>query len=496
MEREVFSWVLPVTIGISLVVALVIWLSSNTKSRWAHNWLVIISAVIKLGLVLSLLPGIWEGKVFTCKLFLFVPRIELAFRADGLGFLFAIIASFFWLVTAIYSTEYMEKEKSLPRYWIFLSLCMGSTMGIAFAANLFTMFIFYETLTVCTYPLIIHEQSPEALQAGRKYIIYSLGGGATLMISLATTYFLSGNLNLGQRGILPATSSTTTLYFLFIAFTVGFGVKSVLMPFHGWLPESMVAPTPVSAILHAVAVVKAGVYGLLRTVIDVFGLTLVRQMELSKFLLAIVCVTIIGGSILALFQDNLKKMLAYSTVSQLSYITLGVALASPSGITGGLLHMFYQSIMKITLFFCAGAIYRQTGITRISQMRGLGQRIPLTMVAFAVAALGMIGIPATAGFISKWYLALGAMEAHQFLVVGVIIISALLNAMYYLPIIYMAFFMEPHTSPDTEKIKIPWRLVGPCLVTSSLVLAFGVSPWLHRLPLFLAETIGKSFLVF
>ncbi len=495
MNQEIVSWVLPATVGISLLLALLIWLTRDKPTR-LHNWLVISGAAIKLCLVLSLLPGIWQGKVFHYRLFLFIPQMEIAFRADGLGYLFALIASFFWLITAIYSTEYMRREKSLPRYWIFLSLCMSSTLGIAFSANLFTLFLFYESLTLCTYPLIVHEQSPQALRAGRKYLLYSLAGGGILMLSLLITYSLSGHLNLGQGGILPGSSDPFTLYFLFAAYLIGFGIKSVLIPLHGWLPDSMIAPTPVSAILHAVAVVKSGVYGLLRTIIDIFGLPLIKQLHLGNWLLAIICITILGGSLMALYQDSLKRMLAYSTVSQLSYITLGVVLATPSGVTGGLLHMFYQSLMKITLFLCAGAIYRQTGITRISQMRGLGQRLPLIMGAFTVAALGMIGIPSTAGFISKWYLALGAMEAHQIVVVWVIIISALLNALYYLPVIYKAFFQNPPNGQKIEAAKTPWRLVGPCLFTASLILGFGLSPWLHRLPLFFAQSIGKGFLDF
>ncbi len=495
MRQEIVSWILPATVGMSLLSALAIWLN-DTKSARFHNWTVICGAVIKLCLVLSLLPGIWAGQVFCYKLFVFMPHLEVAFRVDGLGFLFAFIASFLWVITAVYSIEYMKQEHSLPRYWTFLSLCMGSTLGIAYAANLFTLFLFYEILTICTYPLIIHSQSPEAMRAGRKYLLYSIAGGAALMLSLALTYYLSGNLELGQKGILPPDTNPVTLYFLFCTFIFGFGVKSVLMPMHSWLPDSMIAPTPVSAILHAVAVVKSGVYGILRTLIDIFGLSLIKDLKLNNLLLVIVCVTIITASVMAIYQDSLKKMLAYSTVSQLSYIALGVALISPSGVTGGVLHMFYQSIMKITLFFCAGAIFRQTGITQISQMQGIGQRIPLVMGAFSIAALGMIGIPFTAGFISKWYLAVGAVEADQLLVVGVIVISALLNAVYYLPVLYKAFFQHPQTGEEIEAVKPAWGLVAPCLITASLVLAFGISPWLHRLPLFLAESISRGFLSF
>ncbi len=206
MNNEIISWVLPATVGISLLAALLIWLTRDKSAR-LHNWLIISSAAIKLGLVLSLLPGIWQGKVFHYRLFLLIPQMEIAFRADGLGYLFALIASFFWLITAIYSSEYMRREKSLPRYWIFLSLCMSSTLGIAFSANLFTLFLFYESLTLCTYPLIVHEQSPQALRAGRKYLLYSLAGGGVLMLSLLITYSLSGHLNLGQGGILPGSSN-------------------------------------------------------------------------------------------------------------------------------------------------------------------------------------------------------------------------------------------------------------------------------------------------
>ncbi|MBI5788456.1 MAG: hypothetical protein HZA78_06350 [Candidatus Schekmanbacteria bacterium] len=489
----VFPLILPLTVLVSYLTAFLIWILRD-KPAQIHNRAAVGSALINLALVLCLLPGIWREAAFSCNLFTFIPSVDIAFRVDGLGYLFALIASFYWLLTAIYSVEYMRNDKFPARYWFFLFLCMGSVLGIAFAANLFTLFLFYEILTICTYPLIVHAQTPQAIKAGRKYLVYSMAGGTALMLSLVITYLLCGHLDFRPGGILPDSASYSILRLLFITFMVGFGVKSVIFPLHGWLPDAMIAPTPVSAILHAVAVVKAGVYGILRIVIDIFGLQLLQKLHLNEWLLALAGITIIGGSLMALRQTNLKKMLAYSTISQLSYIILGVVMATPSGIIGGILQMLYQSVMKISLFFCAGAIYRQTGVSEIADMGGLGEKIPLTMFAFSIAALGTIGFPGTAGFISKWYLAMGAMEAGRFFMVGVIISGTLLNAGYYLPLLYKAFFQESLTRQKGQALSL--LMTGPCLLTAGLVLALGLCLWVHKLPLHLAQNIAEGVLYF
>ncbi|MCE5203765.1 MAG: monovalent cation/H+ antiporter subunit D family protein [Actinomycetia bacterium] len=455
------------------------------KPFWRNFWS-LSAASLKLLVVFTMLPGALKGTVYVFRLVEFTPGIGLAFRTDALGMFFGIVSSMLWVFTTIYAIGYMEPEHAQVRFFGFFALCVSATVGIAFAENLLTLFLFYETLTICTYPLVIHEETPEAMKAGRKYLIYTLTGGAFVLLGTVLTYQLCGTITLSKPGILSLSAGPAALTWLFVSLIAGFGVKAAIMPLHGWLPSAMVAPTPVSALLHAVAVVKAGAFGILRVVYNVFGVELLRQMHLTTWLAYLAAFTIIAASFIALFQDNFKRRLAYSTVSQLSYIILGASLLTPWGATAAIVHIANQAFSKITMFFVAGAIQRKTGKTCVHELAGIGYQMPYTMGAFTVAALSFVGVPLFAGFVSKWYLSLGALQSGQWWFALVMIVSSLLNAGYWFPIVYLAFFK----SPPGARLRIdeaPWTLLAPTLICAAYVIMLGTTVDVPAMPFSLAR---------
>ena len=410
-------------------------------------------ALIKFGIIISMLPVILSGKKIVYNLVEILPGVSIAFRVDSLGLLFAIVASSLWIVTTIYSIGYMRplKEHSQTRYYAFFALALSSAIGVAFSANLLTLYMFYEMLSLSTYSLVTHHQDSEARFAGRKYLTYLMGTSIAFFLpAMIITYYLTGTLDFADQGILAGKAGGPMLIFTFVLFIAGIG-KAAIMPIHSWLPSAMVAPTPVSALLHAVAVVKVGVFSVLRICFHVFGIDLMHALSLDVFLLYFISVTIIVGSLFALKQDDLKARLAYSTVSQLSYIVMAGGLISIMGMTGGVIHIVMHAFGKITLFFCAGAIIVHTGLKKISDMKGIGKMMPVTMAAFFFGSLSVIGIPPMGGFISKWYLALGCIEAGQIPILVVILTSSLLNAAYFLPITYNAFFSSGTNFDDSTR---------------------------------------------
>jgi multicomponent Na+:H+ antiporter subunit D len=384
-------------------------------------------------------------------------------------------------LTSFYSIGYMRslKEHAQTRYYSCFALALSATMGVAVAANLFTLFVFYEALTFVTYPLVGHNKTAEARAGARKYVIYLLGAAKLFLVAaIILTYNTAGTLEFRKGGVLPAAqlSSRPGLFLMIFAlFLFGFA-KNALVPLHGWLPAAMVAPTPVSALLHAVAVVKTGVFSTLRVFFFVFGLDAMRQLGADRLALAAASVTILVGSLLALAQNNLKARLAFSTVSQLSYIILGAALLNPNGVLGGTAHITNHAVSKITLFFCAGSIYVSTHKTEISQMSGLARRMPWTMCAFALSSLSIVGIPLTSGFVSKWYLALGAVDRQSLILLGVLLGSSLLGAAYLGQILYKAYF-EFETGPSVHDgvREVPW-MVGPLMISAAASVLLGVFP--------------------
>jgi multicomponent Na+:H+ antiporter subunit D len=472
-------------VGLSLACAGLVFLTGSS-AFWRRFWS-LTAALAKAAVIFSMLPGVLRGVVYYFDFLQFTPGIGLGFRTDALGMFFALVSSTLWILTTIYAIGYMEPEHSKARFFGFFALCVSTTVGLAFAENLLTLFLFYEMLTICTYPLVIHEETPEALKAGRKYLAYTLTGGVLILLGTAFTYNMAGTLTLSQPGILPIEAGTRALTWLFVAFIAGFGVKAAIMPLHGWLPTAMVAPTPVSALLHAVAVVKAGAFGILRVIYNVYGVEVLSSMGNVALILAYVAsFTIIVGSLVAMMQDNIKRRLAYSTISQLSYIVLGAALLTPLGAMAAIVHIANQAFAKITMFFMAGAIQRKTGKTEVHELAGIGYQMPFTMGAFSIAALSFIGVPLFAGFITKWYLSLGAMQAHEPQFVVLMVISSLLNAAYWLPIIYLAFFkVPPGARMHVDEAQL--TLLIPTLICAAYVILLGTFAEVPGLPLSLAR---------
>ncbi|NHN63277.1 cation:proton antiporter [Haloarcula sp. JP-Z28] len=404
-------------------------------------------AVAKFAIVASMVPGVLSGMRYVFSFGQLATGIELAFRVDALGLLFGLLASLLWIVTSFYSIGYMRglDEHAQTRYFASFAASLASAVGVAFASNLLTLFVCYELLTVSTYPLVTHDETDEARAAGRKYLAYTFGGGVAVLGGTVLVFVLAGTTAFtpgGLEGLVTADPTLARAAFALLA--AGFGVKAALMPVHSWLPDAMVAPTPVSGLLHAVAVVKSGVFGIARVVLDVYGTGTMEQLGVGLPLAAIAAFTLLTASVIALRQDNLKRRLAYSTISQLSYIVLGLGLLHGQALTGGLLHIPAHAFMKLTLFFCAGAIHVETHTDDISDMAGIGKRMPLTMAAFAVAAAGMAGIPLVAGFVSKWYLVIGALSLNGGLVfAAALLVSGVLNIAYFWPIVYQAYFESP-----------------------------------------------------
>ena len=411
--------------------------------------------------------------------------VRFALAADGLGVLFAVVAAVLWLVTTVYATGYMSHAQDRARFFGFFAVCVGSAIGIAFAANLLTLFVFYEALTLATYPLVVHSGTPAALKGGRTYLFYALGGGTLLALGVIWLHVLGGGGDFASgTGVSAAlvASHGPQLVAVFALLIAGFGVKAALFPAHGWLPAAMVAPAPVSALLHAVAVVKAGVFGIARVVLDVYGPETADSLGLLAPLAALAAFTIVFASVRALAQDDIKKRLAYSTIGQLSYIVLGLAIGTPLAAAAALAHLAHHAVLKITMFFTAGVLAEELGVYRVSQMDGVGKRMPRTMLAFSVAALGIIGVPPIAGFVSKWGLGLGGLQSGQYWYAAVLGLSSLLTAAYLLPMIGRAWFATPRAawSEGSDSVlgesrtEADSRMVWPLVLTAIAGLAFGV----------------------
>ena len=436
-------WTLTLTMLVPLVGAIVIGLTG----RWPNlrETVIVVTAVILFLLVVSLLAPLQDGVRQQAIWFTVLPGVDLAFDVEPLGMLFGLIASFLWIPTAFYAFGYMRahKEDNQTRFYACFAIAIGSAMGIAFAANLFTLFIFYELLTLSTFPLVTHTGTDEARRAGRTYLGILLGTSIALqLLAIIWTWTLAGTLNFAPGGILRNHASDATIGVLLALYVFGIG-KAAVMPFHRWLPAAMVAPTPVSALLHAVAVVKAGVFTVLKVTIYVFGIDVLHELGSSRLMMYAAAITLVLASLIALRQDNLKRRLAYSTISQLSYIVLGAMLATSAGITGGAMHIATHAFGKITLFFCAGAIIIAAHKTEISQLDGIGRTMPFTMAAFLIGSLSIIGLPPMAGLWSKWYLLLGTYQAGDYVLLIALLVGSLLSAGYLLPVVVRAFFRHP-----------------------------------------------------
>jgi multicomponent Na+:H+ antiporter subunit D len=459
-----------------LIGAVLILMTGAKRANLRELW-TILASVGQFVAVYAMVPSIMEGQALRFTLVPLTKGLALELRVDGLGMIFALLSSFLWIVVSVYSIGYMRslKEHAQTRFYFCFAMALCGASGVALSGNLLTLYMFYEILTVATFPLVAHAETPEAFRAARKYLVYLLTGAAFVLFSMVVTYHLTGSLDFVAGGFVAGKSSPEFLRTIFAAFIIGFGTKAAIMPLHEWLPSAMVAPTPVSALLHAVAVVKAGVFCCLRVILYVFGPKALSDLHIWTILAIVVSVTVLAANLFALTQGNLKRRLAFSTINNLAVIILGASLITFDGVRGALLHLPFHGFMKITLFMCAGAIYVATRKEQISEMDGIGRQMPVTMAAFTVCAAGLVGLPPVCGFLSKWYLCLGALQAGETVFLFVFLASALLDAAYFFPIIFHAYFKPPKDSPGRVR-EAPFLLTAPLAVTAFLSILFFVLP--------------------
>ncbi len=488
MTSETLIWL---SLLIPSVGAILIWLTR--KNNNLRESMTFATAISLFFVVITLLVRVYNGERPEFTLLEMLPGLSVHFAIEPLGMLFATIAAILWPINSLYSIGYMRgnNEKNQSRFYTCFAIAIAATMGIAFSGNLITLFVFYEVLTLSTYPLVTHKGDASAKRGGRIYLGILIATSIGLLLpAIIWTSIVAGTTEFASGGIIGDKLQGAMLGILLFLYMYGIG-KAALMPIHKWLPSAMVAPTPVSALLHAVAVVKAGVFSVLKVIVYVFGIDVLADSGVTDWLLYIAGFTIIVASLIALQQDNLKKRLAYSTISQLSYVILGAAILAPISAVGAALHIAAHAFGKVTLFFAAGSIYTAAHKTEISQLDGIGRRMPWTMGAFTIGALSMIGIPPAAGFLSKWYMLLGAFETEQLVAVGVIILSTLLNTAYFIPIIYRAFFKQETPPKDAEHShgEAPIQIVVALTITASLtILLF----FFHQVPLELAnQMVGR-----
>jgi len=435
------------------------------------------TAVAMFAAVLTLLPQVLAGGRPSTQAIAVLPGLDIQLVLEPLGMIFALVASGLWIAAALYAIGYMRGNEE-PRQTGFhacFALSLAATLGIAFAGNLFTLFLFYEVLTLVTYPLVTHKRDEAAIAAGRQYLIMLVGASLMLFLpAIAWVALATGGGAFQAGGILAGTMSPAATGLLLALFVFGIG-KAAVMPGHRWLPAAMVAPTPVSALLHAVAVVKAGVFCIVKIVVYVFGTATLAGLGTGDWLVYVAGTTVILASLIALRQDDLKRRLAYSTVGQLSYVVLAVSLFTPVATMAAALHIAAHAFGKITLFFAAGAIYTAAHKTKVSELAGIGRRMPWTMTAFAVGALAMIGVPPTAGFVSKWFLVSAALTSAHWFALGVVVVSTALTAGYFLPVIHAAFLRDP-PDDDHGHGEAPWLMVIALTATAAVTIVFCLFP--------------------
>ena len=478
-------------IGIVLVTSILIMVSGkrpNLREFWS-----IAGAVLTFLSVMAMVPAIWQGNRILYTLSTIAPGISLNFRVDALSLIFGIISSFLWIFASVYNIGYMRSlnEHAQTRYYACFAIAIFGAQGVSYAGGLFSLYLFYEVITLFTYPLVAHHQDEEGYAGGKKYLVYLMGTSKGFLLpALILAYVMTGTLDFADNirtGVFPSSADPLWITVTYVLFVAGFA-KAAIMPFHNWLPSAMVAPTPVSALLHAVAVVKAGVFCIARVMLSTFGTGVLQDLGIGLVTAYVVSFTILAASIIALTKDDLKARLAYSTVSQLSYIILGVALLDNSGVLGGIIHIVNHGFSKITLFFCAGAIYVAHHKKKISDMAGIGYAMPFTMGAFALASLSMIGAPPVAGFVTKWYLLNGALEIQNIPILIVLVASTILNAGYFIPITIRAFFEGKKERWSRKDIhEAPLTMVVPIVLASIISLVLGIFPD------FFVGLIGKLF---
>jgi formate hydrogenlyase subunit 3/multisubunit Na+/H+ antiporter MnhD subunit len=484
------------------IVCTILIVAVGQKSTFLRNTLVMVPSVVDFVLVCHLAWLVTHGGSYSLNL-VDLPFFALKFKADPFSTYMALSMTFLWMMTNIYSFGYMAHEHAQTRYYACLTLNITAAMGIVFATNLVTFFIFFELLTIAVYPLVVHEETEEAYTAGVVYGVYLLTGGAAVLLGTIILYNLTGTFDFVAGGI-PALAEQSKLMLtvLFILFTLGFGFKAGLVPLYYWLPEAMIAPTPISAVLHAVAVVNVGVFGFIRVIYNIFGPKLYHQMGFGDVIAVLGAVTILYAAVMGLRQKEIKRMLAMSTINQLSFMLLGVVSFSMIGMLGGILHIYFHAFMKITLFYCAGAIITQSGNKYVAKMGGLAKHMPITMTCFAIAALGIIGLPPVAGWVSKWYLMQGFLSVGKPIYAVVFLLSSIIELGFFGPPIFSAFFREEEPGAfsferDTSRFgnEAPWTMWLPIVIVAFFSLLFGVWGFVpHRMAQpALTGLLGRGF---
>ena len=477
----ILSLIIPLITGAGIVLA-----SSRPNLR---EGITLVGSVLLFLVIAALLPSILAGHRPTWALAEILPGLKLSFTVEPLGMMFAMVAATLWPINSLYSIGYMRRnnEGNQTRFYLFFAIAISSVMGIAFAGNLLTLFVFYEILTLSTYPLVTHAGHAKARDAGRVYLGILISTSIGLLLpAIIWVWHLTGTTDFVAGGILKDHINGPLLTLLAVLFIFGIG-KAAVMPIHKWLPAAMVAPTPVSALLHAVAVVKAGVFSVVKVIAYIFGLEILRDAPGIDWLLGIACFTVVAASVIALKQDNIKRRLAYSTIGQLSYVVMGALILAPLSLVGASLHIVAHAFGKITLFFAAGAIYTASKKTEVSQLNGIAKRMPITMAAFSIGALSMVALPPVAGFLSKWYLLLGASQAERYMAMGVIVLSTLLTAGYFVPIIYAAYLKDEDIEQKRDHGEAPLLMVLALSLTACCTVLLFFFP---GIPLELAQTVG------
>jgi len=496
------EWMLQLSIILPMLATLAI-VATRRKPN-LREAVTISACLLLLYCVINLYQGLTNGEKISVFWWELLPGLQVSFTIEPLGMLFALVASFLWLITTIYAIGYMRShhEVNQTRFYACFAIAIGAVMAIAFSANLFTLFIFYEVLTLSTYPLVTHAGTEDAKKGGRVYLGILLSTSIVFfLLAIVSTWFVAGTLDFKPGGVFDSNVDKALVGVILVLFIFGIG-KAAIMPFHRWLPAAMVAPTPVSALLHAVAVVKAGVFTVLKVCVFIFGLDLLSVLPTTQFLLYLAGASVLLASIVAMRQDNLKARLAYSTISQLGYVTIGALLATSSGVIGSSMHIAMHAFGKITLFFCAGAILVAAHKSKISEMRGLGLQMPITMAAFFIASLSIIGVPPAGGTWSKWFLLMGTIETEQWALMMVLMMSSLLNIAYLLPIPIRAFFPNllandklgiEETLPKFQIQEAPLpSLIAICITTLGCLILFIYPQPLYELSAAILEYPGLA----
>ncbi len=494
MDRAMLMDLLPaLTIALPLLGGALAW---PLRRLGEHGRVLVLGSLCATSMlgVFALVPGALRGESRDLALVHFAPQVVLYLRVDAMGALFAATVATLFMLALVYSAGYLRRDGHETRYFVFFMLSLGWMLGVAFAGNLVTLLVFYELFSILVYPLVVHEETPEAIRAGTKYIVYILVGGSLILLGVIFSYYLAGDQPLTPGGILDPDTDRTLLLVTFWCLVAGFGVKAALMPLHGWVPDvHPAAPASFSALLSGV-MVATGCFGILRVIFEVFGVALVAALGVAPVLTAVAAFSVLLAAILAAGEDNLKRRLAWSTISQMAYVVMAVSLLAPRVTAGALVHISNHAFMKGALFFCAGLLASQAGIRRVSEMAGAARRMPLTMAAFTVAALGIVGVPPLAGFISKWVLGVGILEAGHPLLLLVLLGGALLAALYLLQPVWMAYFRAaPEHAPERRSPEAPLRMLLPLLVAAALSILLGLAAATPGLPLSLAERAAAVF---